>query len=178
MKKLILSVTLAVIISQTMFAQNAVATAAGSDTIKNPKNSIYVEVAGPTLFGASLNYERFFSKKPGGLSIKIGYGIGTAPGLGENNDATFNVLPVGLSYNLPVSQNRRSFIELGAEIIFVSSNDGNEQVVAPVAAWRWQTKSGAFQLRAGFLFFVSSPTPNDNSYGLVPWPAISLGTKF
>lgn len=175
MKKLILSLALVIIAIQALQAQNI---AANADTLQRFKNGLYAEIAGPTLFGASLNYERFFSKKPGGLSIRVGYGIGTAPGLGENNDATFNVIPVGLVYNIPVSPNKRHFIELGAEYIFVSSTDGNSNGVAPVAYWRYESKCHRFQLRAGLLFFISSPTPNDDSYGLVPWPGISIGTKF
>ena len=176
MKHIMLLFIFAAIAVQTIVAQNTGKPVVGADTANQHQNAVYANIGGVAFFGATLNYERSFSKKPGGLSATAGFGIGTIPGLGENDDATLKVLPVGLSYNLPASANKRNFIELGALYTFVFIKDDNGQVVSPIAGWKYESASGRLQLRATLLLFVYSPT--DHSSGAVPWISFGIGTKF
>lgn len=112
------------------------------------QNSFYVELFGASFLGASANYERYLSKRPGGFSVKAGLGIGRLIDIFEK-DITYGTLPFGISYNLPVSKNGRHLIELGGNYVFVfGTKDDNTQFIMPVIGYRYQSPSAKFQLRA------------------------------
>ncbi|PWU05108.1 MAG: hypothetical protein C5B52_00250 [Bacteroidetes bacterium] len=135
------------------------------------QNAFYVELAGETLFGLSMNYERFFSKKPGGLSARVGLGLGFVSDL-ETSESYF-AIPLGLSYNLGFGS-KTDFLELGANYSAIKGNEGGGtlQFLNPVVGWRHISPNG-FHMRVTLMpvLFV------EESY-LLPWAGVSLGFSF
>jgi len=139
-------------------------------------NSFYIEVLGSSFLGASANYERFLSKRPGGISLRAGLGVGRLIDIFEK-DITYGTLPFGISYNLPVSKNGRHLIELGGNYVFVfGTKDDNTQFIMPVIGYRYQSPSAKFQLRATVFPYFFSFADDDGS--VITWVGVSFGTRF
>jgi len=175
MKKMLLSIMLVAAICAQAFAQPA--TTLNTDTTTIYKNSFYVEVGGAALLGLTANYERFLSKKPGGFSMRIGLGGGYVPGIFDDG-IVFAALPLGLSYNIPISPNKRNFIEVGGtySFIFAGGDDNNTQFISPIVGYRYESPSGKFHLRCTLMPVLYSAV--DNSTADIPWFGFSIGTKF
>lgn len=175
MKKMLLALLLMAAVCLPAFAQTT--TTLATDTASAYKNSFYVEFGGAALLGITANYEKFLSKKPGGFSVRVGLGGGYAPALFDDGTA-FAALPLGISYNIPISANKRSCIEVGGtySFIFAGGNKDNAQVVSPIMGYRYESPSGKFQLRCTVMPVLYSAV--DNSFGVIPWFGFSIGTKF
>src|SRR5579863_8997389 len=107
MKKLIFVLAIAALSAQSLKAQ----TTAAADSTLNLKNSWYFEFAGASISGATFNYERFLSKTPGSFSIHAGIGGGIVPHIFDNGADVFAAFTGGLSYNIPVTKDKRGMIE-------------------------------------------------------------------
>jgi len=177
MKKLIFLLAIAAFAAQSVKAQ----TTASVDTTANLQNSWYFEFAGASLTGATFNYERFLSKTSGGLSIHAGVGGGLIPHIFDNGSDFFGVFTGGLSYNIPVTANKRGMIELGGIYTYYSGQvlaqfGDNSTISASVPAgllsWRHISESGKTQIRITGLAFVG---PRGS---VLPWVGFSIGRRF
>lgn len=178
MKKLIILLAITSISAQKLFAQNAVPPVL-TDTAY--QNSWYFEFAGASLTGATVNYERFLSKDPGGFSVHGGIGGGIIPHIFDSGADFFGSFTGGLSYNIPVSKDKKGMIELGVIYSYYSGKlltqfgDNNMQsgsAPALLASWRHQSASGKTQIRAtGMIFF-------DGNGHALPWIGFSVGRRF
>lgn len=144
-----------------------------TDSIRSqPMNGWYVELAGTSLIGLTFNYERYFSRKPGGLSVHAGAGGVFLSIVGESGG--FVALPVGLSYDIPTSRNYHSFIEVGGGYTFLGTGaTSGAGIYYPILGWRYIVKANGLQLRTTCLPFVSF-----DGDMLAPWFGFSIGKKF
>jgi hypothetical protein len=142
------------------------------------KNSWFLELGGAGV-ALTMNYERFFSKNPGGLSLRAGIGGGFAI-IGEG--VGFLSLPLGMSYNLPVSKNKEHFIEFGANYTYITGgiigeeeSSGHAAIISPEIGWRHINPKSGWMLRA-----VLIPVFIDAGGGGVegPYAGFSFGKKF
>ena len=143
----------------------------GQHTFK--KNDIYFEVLGNGI-GASINYERQLTSKPGlGLRAGIGYFSG---------DQEFRVsIPLGVIYLFSLSHHK-SFLDAGIggtwsgaagleKDISTGERDYSERIwsIVPSIGYRRHTKNN-FMWRTSF-------TPIINKYRVMPWLGISVGKR-
>lgn len=135
------------------------------------KNGWYAEIAGESTVGVTFNYERYFSRKPGGLSIHAG--IGGIYFRINDNSAGFLAIPLGASYNIPTSKKYRSFVEIGGGTTFLSSGSGMYGAWYPVLGWRYLAKPNGMQIRTTCI-----PYMNIEGTSLSPWFGFSIGKKF
>ncbi len=178
MKQVIFLLAIMVVTMQKLSAQNTAGTAV-ADTVLH--NSWYFEFAGASLSGATINYERFFSKDPGGLSIHGGVGGGIVPHIFDSGADFFGVLTGGLSYNIPVSKDKRGMIEFGGIYSYYSggllrqfgdNNTVSASAPALLAGWRRQIGSGKTHIRITLLAFF------DQHVSVIPWVGFSVGRRF
>jgi len=177
MKKLFFLLAIAAFTAQNLKAQ----TTSAADTTANLRNSWYFEFAGASLTGLTFNYERFLSKTPGGFSIRGGIGGGFIPHIFDSGADFFGAFTGGVSYNIPVTGNKRGMIEVGSIYTYYSghilSQFGDDSnvgtgVPAALASWRHLSASGKTQIRATWLAFISPD-------GWVqPWVGFSVGQRF
>ena len=173
MKTFIISLAILTLTAQSLRAQTTGSAAA--DSSNNQYNSWYAEFGGQSLVGVTFNYERFLSKKPGGFSVHIGAGGGYLPDLFDDGIVLFGAFPAGISYNIPVTENKRQFIEVGASYSFLLvPSDVNANLTSLNVSYRYQSPSGKFQLRATLTPLMYSI--GDNT--AVPWLGFSLGRRF
>ncbi|MBL7892704.1 MAG: hypothetical protein JNL63_08740 [Bacteroidia bacterium] len=121
-----------------------------------PKNTIYVEALGSSLF-YSVNYEaRLINKNNFGLSARIGLTV----------FPNVTLVPVGISI---LKGKRINFFEAGAAIV-----PDSDQYINYSAAigWRRNGPKGLFT-RCGFSVFYSI-----NMGGVLYWPALGIGFGF
>jgi hypothetical protein len=133
-------------------------------------NSWYVELAGHSLIGMTLNYERFLSRKPGGFSVHAGIG-GSYFFLGrESNFGVFS-LPVGISYNLPLTKENKDFVEFGGNFVSFSG----VSIIDGTISWRHQAKPRGLQTRLTIipLFYLMN-----EKQAAGPWFGFSIGKRF
>jgi hypothetical protein len=177
MKKLIFLLAIASFTAQSIKAQ----TTAPADTTANLQNSWYFEFAGASITGATFNYERFLSKTAGGLSIHGGIGGGLIPHIFDNGSDFFGVFTGGISYNIPVTTNKRGMIELGGIYTYYSgqilSQFGDNStygtgVPAALISWRHLSASGKTQIRATVLGLIGPRSQ------VLPWVGFSIGRRF
>jgi hypothetical protein len=177
MKKVIFLLAIAAFSAQGLKAQNTTA----ADSALNLKNSWNFEFAGASLSGATFNYERFLSKTPGGFSIHGGIGGGIVPHIFDNGADVFAAFTGGVSYNIPVTTNKRGMLELGGIYTYYSgkilSQFGDDSTVgvgipAALVGWRHLSASGKTQIRATWLALVG---PNGE---VQPWVGFSVGRRF
>lgn len=158
--------------SQPAVDTTTTATTTTDISARQAMNGWYIELAGASLLGLTFNYERFLSKKPGGLSIHAGAG-GVLISL-VGNTGGFVALPVGLSYNIPTSKKYHSFIELGGGYTFLSGTGGGSSgIYYPILGWRYLAQPTGLQFRATCLPFVSYDGDK-----IAPWFGFSIGKKF
>ncbi|HWB26285.1 MAG TPA: hypothetical protein VG738_12430 [Chitinophagaceae bacterium] len=138
------------------------------------QNGWYVEVAGQSILGVTFNYEHYFSKKPGGLSVHIGFGGGYLPDIFDDGITVFGALPAGLSYNIPVSANKQHFIEVGGGYTYLFSN-GGASLGSVTAGYRYVSPSG-LQIRATLMPAVF--LLGNGGGGPLPWAGFSIGKRF
>jgi hypothetical protein len=174
MKKLIYPFIFVFAFSTTALAQSNITQA---DTAMPFKNSFYVEFGGASLLGLTANYERFLSKQPGGFSVRAGLGGGYLPGIFDDGQL-FAALPLGISYNIPISRNKRNLIEIGGtySFIYAGGDYDNTQFISPILGFRYESPLGKFQLRATLMPVLYSTV--DKSIADIPWFGFSIGTKF
>jgi hypothetical protein len=184
MKKVILSIALIACMQAIGKAQDS--TGSKSDTLvaKNTisplvkKNSWFFELGGAGL-ALTFNYERFLSKKPGGLSLRAGIGGGfvvAGEGIG------FLSLPLGVSYNLPVSKNKDHFIEFGANYTYITGgvigeeeSSGHGAIISPEIGWRHINPKSGWMFKAVLIpVFVDAATGD----AIGPYAGFSFGKKF
>lgn len=137
------------------------------------KNDLYFELLGNGI-GASINYERQLTSKPGlGLRAGVGYFSG---------DQEFRVsIPLGVNYLFSLSDNK-SFLDAGIggtwsgaaglkKDIATGERDYSERVwsLVPSFGYRRHTKSN-FMWRTSF-------SPIMNKYRIMPWIGISVGKR-
>lgn len=150
-----------------------------TDTSKAKQNGWYVELAGQSLLGLTFNYERYLSRAPGGFSVHIGAGGGYITDFFSDDALAFVAVPAGISYNLPLSTNNRHFFEMGVGYTFfiVSSDGGN--IASIITSYRYQSRSGKFQLRATFMpaTFLLNDGDTNNSH-TISWVGLSIGRRF
>jgi hypothetical protein len=179
MKKLIILLTIVVIAAQKLSAQNP-APAAVADTAVY-QNSWYFEFAGASLTGVTFNYERFISKTPGRFSIHGGIGGGIIPHIFDNGADFFGAVTGGVSYNIPVTTDKRGMIELGGiytyysgEVLaqFGDNSTINTGIPAALVSWRHLSASGKTQIRITGLALIG---PNGQA---LPWVGFSIGQRF
>lgn len=121
-----------------------------------PRNTIYVEVLGSSLF-YSVNYEaRLINKNSFGLSARIGLTV----------FPNVTLVPIGISI---LKGKRINFFEAGAAIV-----PDTDQYINYSAAigWRRNGPKGLFT-RCGFSVFYSI-----NMGGVLYWPALGIGFGF
>ncbi len=176
MKKCTIILMLA--IATQVSAQNA---ANVTDTSVNTmQNGWYIEGAGQSILGVTFNYERYFSKKPGGLSVHVGFGGGYLPSIFEDGVTVFGAISAGLSYNIPVSANKQHFIEVGVGYAYLfggtGSDAGGGSLGSVNAGYRYISPSGKLQIRATLMpavFLLSG-----GGGGPLPWAGFSIGRRF
>jgi len=177
MKKLIFLLAIASFTAQNPKAQ----TTAPVDTAAHLQNSWYFEFAGASLAGVTFNYERFLSKTPGGFSIHGGIGGGLIPHIFDNGADFFGAFTGGVSYNIPVTTNKRGMIELGGIYTYYSgqilSQFGDDSTIgtgvpAALVSWRHLSASGKTQIRATLLGLIG---PDGQ---VLPWVGFSIGRRF
>lgn len=193
MKKLIFTLTFAVAASQCLYAQNS--SIAATDTTLKFKNYIFGEIAGSSL-GLTVNYERFLSKNPGGFSVRAGLGFGILPD--TYAPSFFASIPLGISYNFPVSKNKHDFFELGGSYTFISGSDDrtshnssllgfnfsystgvdlrNIRIAGVVTGWRHTSASGKTQIRLYLMPVLVNVA--DHASSNVPDIGFSIGHRF
>lgn len=176
MKKLTIILMLA--IATQASAQNA---GTENDTAVNTmQNGWYIEAAGQSLIGVTFNYERYFSKKPGGLSLHVGLGGGYMPNIFEDGITLFGAIPAGLSYNIPVSANKQHFIEVGVGYAYLFGGSGGDvsggSLGSAIASYRYLSPSGKLQIRATLMPAVF--LLGDGGGGPIPWIGFSIGRRF
>ncbi len=178
MKSLTITLLLAVISIQQLQAQKA-ASKKPVDTIaaKQPDrlNSVYVELLGATVFGATLNYQRFIFG-PSGLSAHVGGGYGYFSLMGAGGSYVF--IPLGISYYIPFTPNNRNLIELGGTDTFVFGyqDHARDQFVSGNISWRHNSRSGKSYFKINFLPFIKNNGPAFNIN--IPWFGFSIGRNF
>jgi len=143
-----------------------------SQTIQK-KNSWYLELGGSSIIGATLNYERFFSKKPGGLSVRVGAGGGFV--FAFDDAEVFGALPVSASYNIPISSDKRHFLEIGGGYTLLFSSGENTGFITTIAGWRYDVNKKGLHLRATLIPVFVLP---DGEGGFGPWAGFSIGKRF
>lgn len=184
MKKLIIPIAIFMIIQIHAKAQDSVKTnlpipkheIQGTTNLK--QNSWFFELGGASA-GLTINYERFLSKKPGGLSLRAGFGAGI---IAFGDVIAYGSLPLGASYNIPISKNKNHFIEVGGTYTFIAGGllgvedgTGSFGFISPQIGWRYFSTQSGFQMRVTLIPFVSSPVL-DGPIG--PFAGISLGKRF
>ena len=175
MKKLILTTVIVLIAGKSMFAQTSVS--AKADTAQQLQNSMYFELAGTSLLGVTFNYERFLSKKPGGLSVHAGFGGGMIPGIFDQNDQPFGAIPLGVSYNIPLSSDKHEFLEMGTNYTFILGGaDYSDKILSGVLSWRHLAGDGKMQIRVSVMPWVRS-TVEESNLGFL-WFGFSIGRRF
>jgi len=167
-----------------------VCTCNGQDTVStskntHPKNSLFFEIAGSSIFFGSLNYERILiNKNFFSFSGRIGIGIGKFWG---NSLVTVPLLANGIFH---VYHSIALEIGVGAEVLkmgFQQQDKPNKQpwryntdiIPTTMIGIRIQAKNG-FLLRATFTpyYFYSFSDSNINSNNFTPWFGLSLGGSF
>jgi hypothetical protein len=150
----------------------AVALTPSSSHAQEAKNSVYVELAGNSLF-YSVNYDRLFNKKVSGR-----LGVMTA-GAG---DVSLTAVPLVGNY-LFGSGSHRFEVGAGPQLFLVSvdtenadgfggiDEDGTAIAGTATLGYRYQPMDGGFQFRIGF-------TPSFSQFGFLPWAGLSLGYAF
>lgn len=133
-------------------------------------NAFYAEVAGESILGLTLNYERFFSKKPGGFSARFGFGLGFSPGWNET--VSYWAAPVGVSYNFGFGS-KTDFLEVGMNYSTLFTSSETAHFINPVIGWRHKSKSD-FHARVTLMPLVY--VLNENYLGA--WAGVSLGFSF
>jgi hypothetical protein len=133
-------------------------------------NSWYVELAGSSLIGLTVNYERFFSRKPGGLSVHAGIG-GAYLFFGEGESAGFIAIPAGISYNIPISKSKRNFLELGGNYVKLAG----ASLINGAVSWRYLGSPKGLQIRATIIPYMYLLS---DQVGFGPWFGISIGKRF
>jgi len=133
------------------------------------QNSWYVEFGGPGVIGLTFNYERYLSNKPAGLSFRIG--VGGGPSLGFTESGFFGVAPVGINYNIPVSTNKKHFIETGLCYTFITGEPG---FASALVSWRYVSKSNTL-LKVTVMPLMYFPDTKDY---YSPWVGFSIGKRF
>ncbi|MFI5158959.1 MAG: hypothetical protein ACHQF4_08830 [Sphingobacteriales bacterium] len=180
MKKIIFLLAVTVITAQNLRAQDTT-TRTVADSTLNFKNSWYIEFLGSSLLGITFNYERFLSKTPGGLSVHAGFGGGIIPHIFTSGADFYGTLNGGVSYNIPVTANKRGMIEIGGVYGWYSgavlSQFGDDSIIsadapAGLLSWRHQSVKGNTQIRATIMTFVE---PGGR---LQPWIGFSVGQRF
>jgi len=183
MKKLIVPFTVFIVLQMTAEAQDSSTTKLTDGnqqtTARQRQNSLFIELGGSSP-AASLNYERFLSRKPGGFSIRAGIGLGAAIPYGE----FFSVIPLGISYHLPISKNKNEFLEMGGTYTILGGNSwtdkptttGNPNLLTPQFSYRYQWLKSNFHIRLTLSPHIIAPG-NDVMNG--KWLfGFSLGKKF
>jgi hypothetical protein len=133
--------------------------------------SVYAELGGPGI--VSLNYDMRFTKKQGGLGMRVGGG-----GFYVDGDGLF-LLPVGINY-LFGNEGNKHFFELGATLtplIVSESFGGGDGLFSSTfgtltLGYRMQPAKSGFTFRASL-----NPVIDRNTF----WPlygGVSFGYKF
>lgn len=137
----------------------------------------YVEAAGQSIIGVTFNYEYYFSKKPGGFSLHAGFGGGYLPSLFSDKLTLFGAIPIGLSYNIPVSADKQHFIEVGTGYSMLFADGSSASLGFTVTGYRYQSSSGKIQVRATLYpaFFIMG---HNGDTGALPWVGFSIGRRF
>jgi hypothetical protein len=171
-KNLIMCILSALLLSKSLIAQDTskIVSAVGSSYTQN---SWYFEFGGASILGVTFNYERSFSKKPGGFYLRAGAGGGFL--WFWDDVASFGALPVGLGYNIPISPDKKDFLDIGGTYTFLFANGGNADVLSPNISWRHVVKPKGLQFRATLIPFYYSVS--DHS-GFGPWFGFSIGKRF
>ena len=185
MKKVILSFALITCMQAIGKAQDSMVSKIDSPATKtalNPllkKNAWFIELGGSGI-GLTANYERFFSKKPGGLSLRAGMG-GAVLFAGES--VGFLSIPIGVSYNFPISKTKDHFLEVGGTYTFVTGgtigeedSGGHGYVISPQIGWRHINPKSGWMFRATLIPVFIAPGPDGGAVG--PWAGFSFGKKF
>ena len=177
MKKLFFLLAITALSTQGLRAQTTVS----ADTIAARQNSWYFEFAGASLTGVTFNYERFLSKTPGGLSIHGGIGGGIVPHIFDSGSDFFGAFTGGVSYNIPITKDKRAMIEVGGIYSYYSGKFFSEfgdstthgtGIPGALVSWRHLSVSGKTQIRASWFLFI-------NAEGQVlPWVGFSIGRRF
>jgi opacity protein-like surface antigen len=185
MKSLITLVAVATLAMQSASAQNLTAEAEKPYDLQ-AKNSWYVEFGGAAALGISINYERFLEGHPWGISIHAGIGGGFYTNLFSTDDNLhfYGAIPVGVSYNVPVTPNKRNLIEIGATYSFMPGFNIGGNINADQAlnllqgqiSWRFESATHTTHFRAS-LYPVVENTSNHAS-AIRPWIGFSIGKKF
>jgi len=163
------------IIFVLVFGATVQKASAQADTTK--QNGWYIEGGGQNIIGATFNYERYFSKKPGGLSFHVGFGGGVLPDFFNGGDIVlFGTAPVGLSYNIPVSQNKQHFIEVGTGYSYLFLTGNGINIISLITSYRYMPPNGRIQIRATLIpiLFVTG----SGESGAIPWIGFSIGKRF
>jgi hypothetical protein len=136
-------------------------------------NGWYIEVGGSSILGLTVNYERYLSKKPGGLSVHAGFG--GAFFFSSGGSGGFGVIPAGLSYNIPISKNHRNFIEVGGTYTYLFGSESGENILSLITSWRFVAAPKGLQLRATLIPFLFLQSES-SAFG--PWLGFSIGKRF
>ena len=183
MKKLIIPVTAFMVLQFCAKAQDSSKTKLTDDSqqiySKQRQNSLFIELGGSSP-AASINYERFLSRKPGGLSIRAGIGLGAYVPYGE----FFSAIPLGISYNLPISKKKNEFLEVGGTYTILGGNfwtvksttTGSPNLFAPQISYRYQWPKGNIHMRLTISpYFIAPGNEVMNGKWLF---GFSLGKRF
>lgn len=144
------------------------ATYSQESTATVSQNTVFAEFLGPGF--ASFNYERRFSKEPGGFGARIGMG-----GFYIDDVGIFT-LPIGANYL--IGKNNKDFFELGLGWSFISGGDRTNNDFSSTSfgylhfGYRYQPTQGGINFRAGL-----TPLFRSNWF----WPilgSISIGYTF
>jgi len=183
MKRMIITIAIAVLTAHNLSAQTTAAgTTQTDDSLQYKKNSWYIEFAGASLLGMTINYERFLGGHPWGFSVRAGIGGGIVPEIFTDKVDVYVVFPVGLSYNIPVSASKRNMIEVGGVFEYVSGLPANTfdtnttHFYQGVVSWRYESSSHRTQFRASI--YPNIVTLDNGHTGLFPWVGFSIGQKF
>lgn len=116
------------------------------------QNTVFAEFLGPGI--ASFNYERRFSKQPGGLGARIGIG-----GFYIVDNGVFT-MPLGVNYL--IGKNNKNFFEMGMGVSFLSTRGNKEDKFTSSLGYfhlgyRYQPMGGGLNFRAGLTpLFISN----------------------
>jgi hypothetical protein len=151
---------------------------ASIDTVKTsttesdwlPTTSLYLELGGKVLYSLNVDFRK---RENFAFSIGASYIREDAD---SNEHAQSMFFPSVMGYYLTGKSHR---IELGGGLCpgFGSSEGLAAMAVYGVAGYRYQKKKGLI-FRVGFTPFITIPVSKDDSFGVVPWAAISLGYSF
>jgi len=162
----------------------------GQDTVstsinKYPKNSLFFEISGNSIFFGSVNYERILiNKNFFSFSGRIGIGYGKFMG---NSLLTVPILANGI---LQIYHSIALEIGVGAEFLRMGFQKQDVPIKQP---WRYNTGiipttmiGIRIQARNGFLirttftpyYFYSISASNIKSINFTPWFGLSLGGSF